>query len=217
MGDAAARDGMWVGHDLLAPAAGLAGGGRLDPRACRNPGPDARCQPDRLVARLGRQLRRAGKKGGLGTGPNPVDRGKAGTKRHLVVDGHGTPLGLTLTPANRNDAVELGAVLDAVPPVRGKPGRPRRRPDKLHGDKGYDHRRCHRDCRRRSITPRIARRGIERRDRLGRHRWKVERTHAWFGGFRRLVTRYERRDDIHLGLNLLAMCVVTHRQWKRLC
>jgi hypothetical protein len=48
-------------------------------------------------------------------------------------------------------------------------------------------------------------------------RWKVERTRAWFGGFRRLVTRYERRDDIHLGLNLLAMCVITHRQWRRLC
>jgi IS5 family transposase len=146
-----------------------------------------------------------------------VDRGKAGSKRHLVVDGQGTPLGLTLGPANRHDAGELGAVLDAVPPVRGKPGRPRRRPDKLHGDKGYDHRRCRDDCRRRGITPRIARRGVEPRDRLGRHRWKVERTHAWFGGFRRLVTRYERRDDIHLGLNLLAMCVITHRQWRRLC
>ena len=106
---------------------------------------------------------------------------------------------------------------DAVPPVRGKPGRPRRRPGKLHGDKGYDHRRCRDDCRRRGITPRLARRGVEPRDRLGRHRWKVERTQAWFGGFRRLVTRYERRDDIHLGLNLLAMCVITHRQWTRLC
>ena len=73
------------------------------------------------------------------------------------------------------------------------------------------------ECRRRGIKARFARRGIERRDRLGRHRWKVERTHAWFGGFRRLVTRYERRDDIHLGLNLLAMCVITHRQWNRLC
>lgn len=146
-----------------------------------------------------------------------MDRGKAGIKRHLVVDGHGTPLGLTLTPVNRNDGPELGALLDAVPPVRGRRGRPRRRPDKVHGDKGYDARRCRDECRQRGITPRIARRGIEPRDRLGRHRWKVERTHAWFGGYRRLVIRYERRDDIHLGLNLLAMCLITFRQGKRLC
>jgi IS5 family transposase len=146
-----------------------------------------------------------------------VDRGKAGTKRLLVVDRHGTPLGLTLAPANRHDAVLLPKVLDAVPPVRGRRGRPRRRPDRLHGDKRFDHRRCRDDCRRRGIRPRIARRGVERSDRLGRHRWVVERTIAWFGGFRRLVTRYERRDDIHLGLNKLAMCVITHRQWKRLC
>ena len=103
------------------------------------------------------------------------------------------------------------------PPVRGRPGLPRPRPGKLDGDKSYGHRRCRDDCRRRGIVPRLARRGVEPRDRLGRHRWKVERTHAWFGGFRRLVTRYERRDDIQLGLNLLAMCVITHRQWRRLC
>ncbi|MFC7735788.1 transposase [Roseomonas sp. GCM10028921] len=108
-------------------------------------------------------------------------------------------------------------MLDAVPPVRGRRGRPGRRPDKLLGDKGYGSRRACGDCRRRGIKARFARRGIERCGQLGRHGWKIERTHAWFGGFRRLVTRYERRHDIHLGLNLLAMCVITHRQWKRLC
>ena len=133
-----------------------------------------------------------------------------------MVDGQGTPLGLTISPANRQDSIMLATTLDAVPPVRGKPGRPRRRPDKLHADKGYDHRRCRQDCRQRGIIPRIARRGIEPSNRLGRHRWKVERTHAWFGGFHRLVTRYERRDDIHLALNLLAMCIITHHQWRQL-
>ena len=217
VGDAPRRDGLRLRDDLLAAATRLARGGRLGPRACRVARPDAWRGRAGLVACLGGLLLRAGQKGGRGTGPSPVDRGKRGTKRHLVVEGHGTPLGLTTTPANRNDGPELEAVLDAVPPVRGRRGRPRRRPDKLHGDKGYDSRRCRGDCRRRGIVPRFARRGIERRDRLGRHRWKVERTHPWFGGFRRLVTRYERRDDIHLGLNLLAMCIITHRQWKRLC
>ena len=122
-----------------------------------------------------------------------------------------------MSPGNRHDAVEFDAVLDAVPPVRGKPGRPRRRPAKLHADKAYDHRRCREACRRRRITSPIVRRGVEPRDRLGRHRWKVERTQAWFSGFRRLVIRYERRDDIHLSLNTLATCIITHRQWQRLC
>jgi IS5 family transposase len=65
------------------------------------------------------------------------------------------------------------------PPVkgpRGRPGRPRQRPAKLHLDKGYDYPRCRRTLRRRGITPRIARRGIEPSDRLGRHRYVAERS-----------------------------------------
>ena len=68
--------------------------------------------------------------------PNPTDRGKPGTKRHLVVDRAGIPLAEFITPANRNEVTLLADLLDAIPPVRGKVGRPRRRPDKLHGDKG---------------------------------------------------------------------------------
>ena len=79
---------------------------------------------------------------------------------------------------------------------RRKPGgRPRRRPDKLHADKSYDHRFCRADCRRRGITPRIARRGIEDSRRLGRHRWKVERTLAWLGRYRRLSKDYEKLTE----------------------
>ena len=91
----------------------------------------------------------------------------------------------------------LEAVVDAVPAVkgpRGRPGRPRNRPTKLHLDKGYDYPRCRKALRRRGITPRIARRGIESRQRLGRrHRYVVERSLAWPVGYRRLQVRYERR------------------------
>jgi hypothetical protein len=61
----------------------------------------------------------------------------------------------------------LEPVLDAVPPIRQCAGRPRRRPGKLHADKGYDYRRCRRACRKRGVIPRIARRGIESGERLG--------------------------------------------------
>ncbi|SPS02572.1 hypothetical protein CBM2634_U170013 [Cupriavidus taiwanensis] len=54
---------------------------------------------------------------------------------------------------------------------------------KLHADKGYDFERCRRHLRKRGINPRIARRGIEKNDRLGKHRRVVERTHAWPAGF----------------------------------
>ncbi|HYG85825.1 MAG TPA: transposase [Azospirillum sp.] len=77
---------------------------------------------------LARQRGNPGAKGDAGTGPNPTDRGKTGTKRHLLVDRRGTPLGLVLSPANRHDSKLLAATLDAVPPVRGQRGRPRTGP-----------------------------------------------------------------------------------------
>jgi IS5 family transposase len=60
---------------------------------------------------------------------------------------------------------------------------------KLHADKGYDYLLCRRALRKRGITPRIARRGIESRERLGRYRWVVERTLSWLNRFRRLKVR----------------------------
>ena len=109
------------------------------------------------------------KAGGAATGPNPTDRGKPGSKRHLVVDRQGIPFAVLLTAANVHDSVVLEEALDAVPPVRQPRGRPRRRPNKLHADKAYDYPRCRRACRKRGIVPRIARRGIESSERLGRH------------------------------------------------
>jgi transposase len=134
------------------------------------------------------------------------------------VDARGTPLGVLIGPANQHDSQMLAPTLDAIPPLRGgRRGRPRRRPDKLHADKGYDHRRCRRECRARGITPRIARRGIDSSQRLGRHRWIVERTHAWLNRARRLVVRYERRSDIHLAFVTLGCALVCLSQIRRFC
>jgi IS5 family transposase len=126
----------------------------------------------------------------------------------VLVDANGIPLALELTPANVHDSTMLEPLLDAVPPVRQCAGRPRKRPAKLHGDKGYDYPHCRRDCRKRSIVPRIARRGVEGKERLGRHRWVVERTLAWFARFRRLTLRYERRVDILLAFHWLAAALI---------
>ena len=157
-------------------------------------------------------------KGGAEVGPNPTDRGRPGTKRHLVTDACGTPLGVALSGANRHDSMMLVATLDAVQGVRTRGrGRPRKRPDKLHADKGYDHRRCRCECRARGIKPRIARRGTDSSVRLGRHRWVVERSFAWLARFRRLSIRYERRTDLHLAFTTLACAVICLRQIRRFC
>jgi transposase len=121
------------------------------------------------------------------------------------------PLTVCLSAANTHDSMLLEAVIDAVPPVkgpRGRPGRPRKRPAKLHLDKAYDYPRCRRALRARGITPRIAGRGIESSLRLGRHRYVVERSLAWLVGYRRLRVRYERRADILLGFLFLACALI---------
>ena len=209
---------MRLRHDLLATFAGLAARRGVGPPPARAPRPAGAAQCHRLQTRRSRQRLRGGQKGGSATGPNPTDRGKAGTKRHILTDAQGIPLAIRLTGANVHDSVVLEEVVDAVPPIRQSWGPPRRRPGKLHADKAYDHRRCRRALTRRHIQPRIARRGIESSARLGRHRWVVERTLAWFSQFRRLATRYERRADIHLAFTTLASALITWRFVKhRFC
>ena len=76
--------------------------------------------------------------GGAKTGPNPTDRRKRGSKHHLLTDAQGIPLAMTLTKANRHDVTQLLPLMDKIPPVRGKPGRPRRRPNQVQGDRAFD-------------------------------------------------------------------------------
>ena len=120
----------------------------------------------------------------------------------------GLPLAVIVSAANANDSTMLEAVLDDIPAIRMPSGRRRRRPAKLHADKAYDHRRCRAYLRRRGIRPRIARRMIESSTRLGRHRWTIERTGAWLGGWRRLRIRYERDSERFYALAMLACSVI---------
>ena len=98
---------------------------------------------------------------------------------------------------------------------RGEPGRLRRRPAKLHADKGYDFPVLRQALRRRGITPRIARRGVESSERLGRHRWKVERTLSWVLAFRRLTVRYDRHAASVLAFLRLACARIGLRFLQR--
>lgn len=116
-----------------------------------------------------------------------------------MVDRTGIPLAVRRSAANAHDATQLLPLVDAILSIigpRGRPGRPRQRPAKLHADKAYDSMQLRRALRSRGSTPHVARRGIDSSERLGRYRWVVERSLSWLLGCRRLDVGYERRADI---------------------
>ncbi|MFC6366568.1 IS5 family transposase, partial [Nonomuraea thailandensis] len=147
------------------------------------------------------------------TGPSPVDRGRAGSKHHLITEATGIPLAVILTGANRNDVTQLRPLLEAIPKVRGKRGRPRQRPDVVLADRGYDHDKYRALVRELQIRPLIARRGTEHGSGLGKQRWVVEQTFALLHAFRRLRIRWEVRADIHEAFLKLACALIC---WRRL-
>ena len=153
-----------------------------------------------------RSLRALG--GGEKTGPSPVDRRKKGSKHHVIVDGNGTPLAAIVTAGNRHDVTQLEPLVDAVPPVRGKRGHPRRRPKQVFADRAYDSEAHRRGLRRRSIRPRIARRGTAHGSGLGKFRWVVERTLGWLARKGKLRIRTERRADVHEALLSLGCSLI---------
>jgi transposase len=149
--------------------------------------------------------------GGAGTGPSPVDRSKPGSKHHVITDAHGIPLASSTTAANVNDISQLPPLFNAIPPVAGKPGHPRRKPDALQGDLAYDsepHRPGSRDI---GVEPVLPEKGIEDQSGLGETRWPVERTLSWIHQNRRLRIRYERRPDIHQAFLTLACIKICAR------
>src|SRR6267154_2067745 len=142
------------------------------------------------------------------TGLNPTDRRKAGSKHHILTEARGIPLTALLTAANRHDITQLLPLVDAIPPLRGCPGRPVRKPDLIQGDRAYDSQ-PHRDgLRRRGIDSQLAKRRTPHGSGLGRTRWVVERTLAWLHRFRRLNLRYERRPCVHEAFPTLACALV---------
>jgi transposase len=116
-------------------------------------------------------------------------------------------LAVRLTAANVNDVTQLQPLVQAIPPVRGKRGRPRQRPQAVQGDRGYDSQAHRRWLRQRGIRPLLAERNTEHGSGLGKTRWVVERTLSWLHQFRRLRVRWERRADIHQAF-LVMGCIV---------
>jgi transposase len=149
--------------------------------------------------------------GGEDTGPNPTDRGKSGSKHHVMTDARGIPLAATVTAANVNEVTQVFQVLEAMPDVGGKPGPRRQKPDRLQGDRGYDCELVRQSLRWVRITPVLAARNTGHGSGLGVLRWVIERTISWLHSFGRLRRRLDRLTEVQQAFLRLACALICLR------
>src|SRR5205807_9145949 len=141
--------------------------------------------------------------GGEATGKSPVDRGKLGTKRHVLTDQRGAAIGLAVTGANRHDSQAVRATLESLPvrrPTSGMAGA-----QHLTADKGYDYPSVRRTLKRRGLAAHIPKRDGRAAKQRGKRRykakrWVVERTHGWTNRYRRLLVRWEKKEANYVAL-----------------
>ena len=153
------------------------------------------------------------------TGPNPTDRAKSGTKRSILVDGKGVPLGVSVDGANRHDMKMSKATLQSiviyrpVPTIRSK--------QHMCLDKGYDFPEVYELLEEYGYTIHIPLRGgrggisSSKEKRIPGYRsrhWVVERTHSWMNRFRRLLIRWEKKAENHTAMLHLACAWITYRR-----
>src|SRR5262249_34654459 len=136
--------------------------------------------------------------------PSPVDRPKPGSKHHVITDANGIPLASSVTSANTNDISEMATLFDKIPPVAGRVGHPKQKPEAMQGDLAYDSEVHRQGLQPIGIEPVLPEKGIDDPSGLGETRWPVERTLAWIHQNRRLRIRDERQPDIHQALLTLA-------------
>ena len=147
-------------------------------------------------------------------GPNPTDRGKGGTKRSLLTDARGVPVGLAVDGANRNDFKLVQQTIESIPVDRPMPTS--QEPQGMCMDKGYDYQEARAFVEGYGFTPHIRARGEEAKaikDLPGfkARRWVVERAHRWMNRFRRILVRWEKRADTYMAMLYLACGFIAWR------
>jgi transposase len=218
LGVPAPRNGLWQRHDLLASFARLANRWRLAEDMAGLAGRVGHGRCNRLVCFCYGQLFSSRTFWGAKTGPNPTDRGKNGSKRHLIVDGQGTPLAIEHTGANVHDSEMAIALVDGIGPIKQPRGRPRRRPDEVLADRAYDaEEKIRKPLRQRNTKPLIAKRNTQNGSGLGKFRYVVEAAFDWLFNQRRLRVRYEKRDDIHQAFLIIGCFLICWRRIMEFC
>lgn len=151
-------------------------------------------------------------------GPNPTDRAKMGTKKHLIVEQAGGPLGVVIDGANVNDHKLLEGTIEEI--VIERPD-PEEVIQHLCLDKAYDNKASDEVCEHAGYVPHIRRIGEEKLDRAGKktrpaRRWVVERTIAWLQKCRAILIRYDKKAENYEGLVQLACALLWWRRLDRL-
>jgi putative transposase len=149
---------------------------------------------------------------GKKTGPNPTDRAKRGTKRSVLTEGHGVPIGLAVSGANTHDKRLVEETLSSVPIEAPDPDEVDQH---LCLDKGYDYEDVRETVAEYGYTAHIPHKGEEpsqRRKLPGyrARRWVVERTHSWMNRFRRLLIRWEKKADNYAAMLQLACAFIAY-------
>lgn len=134
----------------------------------------------------------------------------------MLSEAQGIPLAVGVSGANTHDSLALKPLVKAIPAVQSRRGPRRRRPGKLRADKAYHSADTLSWLRERGIVARIARPGIESSERLGRHRWKTEKSVSWLFGYRRLTVRYERKGSHFLAFLGLAAALTCYKKLAKL-
>jgi putative transposase len=152
--------------------------------------------------------------GGEETGKNPTDRGKIGTKRSLLTDAQGVPVGVAVRGANVHDKRLVRETIESIPVERPEPTR--KKPQNMCQDKGYDYPDVRQLVAEYGYTAHIPARGTEATERkklpgYRARRWVVERTHSWFNRFRRLLIRWEKKVANYKAFLHFACAWVTYR------
>lgn len=155
--------------------------------------------------------------GGEKTGKNPTDRAKLGTKRSLLTDGRGIPLGIAVEGANCHDKKMVASTLESVPIER--PYTTNFSRHNLCMDKGYDYNDVRELVEEWGYTAHIKARGEEIEEKKNipgyrARRWVVERTHSWMNRFRRLLIRWEKKVKNYLAMLHLACAWITFKASK---
>ena len=153
---------------------------------------------------------------GDSVGRNPTDRGKAGSKRSILVDGDGGPLSLVVAGANVHDTKLLAITLDNIVVERPDTGI-----EHLCLDKGYDNPTGHEAVATYGYRGHIRRIGEEKLDCSGEkrypaRRWVVERTLAWLSKCRAVLVRYDKKVSNYIGLIQLACALLWYRRKRHL-
>jgi len=152
-------------------------------------------------------------------GKNPTDRGKMGTKKSVLVDGEGGPLGVVLAGAKVLERRMLRGTIEAIVVERPEPTA--EHPQNLSLDGGYDNPTGREAATEAKYIPHIhsGSEVVSPCDRKPGHkprRWVVERTLAWLSKCRGILVRYDKKDTNYLGLIQLACGLLWFRRLHRM-